>query len=468
MAFINRKEELSFLEEKWLENKPQLIVLWGKRRVGKTELVKQFIKNKPSIYFFSENTSNKDQLKKFSLSIGKFFNEPLLETRGFGEWEESFKYIKEKGKKFVLAIDEFPYLIQSNPAISSLFQMAWDEYWSKSSIYLIILGSSISMMETEVLGYKAPLYGRRTGQWLVEPMPFDSVSSFRKDKPFEDRLMHYGVAGGIPAYWLQFDNDKKFDDNLTECVLKKGRVLYDEAEFILREELREPRYYFALLQAIALGKRKLSEIVNSTGINQPTANKYLSVLSDLRIVERELPVTEEMPLKSRKGLYRITDEFFQFFFKFIFPKRSELELGSIDPVLEAIKKDLPIYLSFLYERIAMQIISKRTELFFPFRFIGRWWDNNEEIDFIAINREIDSILFGEVKWSNKPVGVDIIENLKRKSKMVAWGGKNKNRKEYYCLFSKSGFTEKMTDMARKDKILLFEGEKLISSIKEIK
>ncbi len=459
MPFIDRKKELSFLEEKWLEDKPQLIVLWGKRRVGKTELVKQFIKSKPSVYFFSENTSNKDQLRKFSLSIGKFFNEPLLETRGFAEWEESFKYIKEKNRKFVLVIDEFPYLIQSNPAIPSLFQLAWDEYWSKSNIYLILLGSSISMMETEVLGYKAPLYGRRTGQWLVEPMSFDSVSLFRNEKSFEDRLTHYGIAGGIPAYWLKFDEDKRFYDNLSEHVLKKGQALYDEAEFILKEELREPRYYFALLQAIASGKRKLSEIVNSTGINQPTANKYLSVLSDLRIVEREIPVTEQMPHKSKKGLYRISDEFFQFFFKFVFARRSELELGMIEQVLVQIKKDLPVYLSFIYERVSIQIISKKTELFFPFRSIGRWWDKNEEIDIVAVNGETDSILFGEVKWSSKPVGIDIIENLKRKSKMVVWGGKN--RKEYYCLFSKSGFTQKLTDIAKKEKILLFEGERFL-------
>lgn len=455
-GFINRKKELSFLEEKWNELKAQLIVLWGKRRVGKTELVKQFVKNKPSVYFLSESTNEVEQLRRFSYSIGAFFNEPLLQTRGFSTWEEGFRYIKDRNQRFVLVIDEFPYLIESNSAIPSIFQRGWDEYLSKSNVYLILLGSSISMMETEVLGYRAPLYGRRTGQWRVDPMAFDEVSNFRKGRPFEDRLMHYAVAGGIPAYWLQFSRDKDFIKNIRDHVLKKGQMLYDEVEFILREELREPRYYFALLQATAQGKRKLSEIVNATGIQQPVANKYLGVLSDLRIVEREIPVTEEKPMKSKKGLYRITDEFFQFWFKFVFPRRSELEIGRIDEVLFSIKKEMPQHLSFVYERIAVDLLWKNMDRFFPFTTIGRWWDGNDEIDVVGINPDLNSILFCEVKWSERPVGTDIYKALKQKAMKVAWGGKS--RKEFFCLFSKKGFTEAMIKMAQKEGIVLCVGD----------
>lgn len=459
MDFIDREKELAFLEEKWEEPKAQLIVLWGKRRVGKTELVKQFIKDKPYVYFLSESTSETEQLKRFSLSVGRFFKEPLLETRGFAGWEESFRYIKDKDQKFVLVIDEFPYLIQSNPAIPSLFQKAWDEYWSRSNIYLILLGSSISMMETEVLGYRAPLYGRRSGQWRLEPMTFDSVSNFRKGKSFEDRLMHYSLAGGIPAYWLQFSDEKDFFENLKDRVLKKGEMLYDETEFILREELREPRYYFALLQAIAQGKRKLSEIVNATGITQPMANKYLGVLSDLRIVERELPVTEEKPLKSKKGLYRIRDEFFHFWFKFIFPRRSELEMGRVDEVLSSIREGMPQHLSSVYEKVAIELLWKHMDRFFPFTYIGRWWDRNEEIDIVGINGDLNSILFGEVKWSERPIGIDIYGALKEKSHKVKWGGKG--RKEYFCLFNKKGYTDAMVEIAKKEGVVLFACENIL-------
>lgn len=457
MDFINRENELAFLEGKWRERGPQFIVLWGKRRVGKTELVKQFIKNKPHIYFLSESTNETEQLKRFSFSIGQFFKEPLLLTRGFATWEESFKYIREKNRRFVLVIDEFPYLIQSNPAITSLFQKAWDEYWSKSNIFLILLGSSIAMMETEVLGYKSPLYGRRTGQWRIDPMAFESVSRFRKGKGFEDRLLHFAVAGGIPAYWLQFSKEEDFWENLKAHVLRKGQMLFDEVEFILREELREPRYYFALLQAIAQGKRKLSEIVNATGISQPVANKYLGVLADLKIVEREIPVTEEKPLKSKKGLYRIIDEFFQFWFRFVFPRRAELEMGRIDGVLKNIRSEMPQYLSSVYEKIAIEAIKRHGKPYL-FTSVGRWWEKNEEIDIVGINKDLNTILFGEVKWSEKIVGVDIYDALKNKAKKVKWG--SENRKELYCLFSKKGFTDAMIRKAKEERVILFKGDVL--------
>lgn len=456
MDFINREKELTFLMEKWQEPKAQFIVLWGKRRVGKTELVKQFIKDNPHVYFLSESVNEVEQLRRFSRTVGLYFNEPLLQTRGFSGWEEGFRYIKEKKQRFVLVIDEFPYLIQSNPAIPSLFQKGWDEYLSKSNIYLILLGSSISMMETEVLGYRAPLYGRRTGQWRLDPMTFDAAGNFRKGKPFEDRLMHYALAGGIPAYWLQFSKEKDFTKNMSDHVLRKGQMLYDEVEFILREELREPRYYFALLQAIAQGKRKLSEIVNATGITQPVANKYLSVLSDLKIVERELPVTEEKPLKSKKGLYRITDEFFQFWFRFVFPRRGEIEMGRIDDVLSDIKREMPQHLSSVYEKVAVELLRKNMDRFFPFTAVGRWWERNEEIDIVGINPDLNSILFCEVKWSERPVGMDVYEALKQKARNVIWGGKNRN--EFFCLFSRKGFTDTMGKTALKEGTALCTGE----------
>ena len=459
MEFINRERELAFLEEKWRDPKAQLIVLWGKRRVGKTELVRQFIRDKPHVYFLSETTNEFEQLKRFSLAIGHFFKEPLLETRGFGGWEESFRYVKDKDQRFIFVIDEFPYLMQSNRGIASLFQKAWDEYWSKTHLYLILLGSSMGMMEAEVLGYRAPLYGRRTGQWRVDPMTFDAAGKFRKEKGFEDRVLHFSVAGGIPAYWLLFSPEKDFIENLRDHVLKKGEVFYDEVEFLLREELREPRYYFSLIQAIAQGKQKLSEIVNATGIPQPMANKYLGVLADLRIVLREVPVTEEKPLKSKKGLYRIADEFFRFWFRFVFPWRSEIEMAKVENVLNKIKEEMPQYLSLGYEKIAVETVWRHMDRFFRFTSIGRWWDKNEEIDIVGINRDLNSILLGEVKWSEKPVGANVYEELKRKAENVSWG--KRGRKEFFCLFSRKGFTDAMIKKAREEKVLLFREDSLL-------
>ena len=236
-------------------------------------------------------------------------------------------------------------------------------------------------------------------------------------------------------------------------------MLYEEVEFLLREELREPRYYFALLQAIAQGKRKLSEIVNATGLPPQVANKYLGVLSDLNILEREIPVTEEKPLKSKKGLYKITDEFCQFWFKNISPRKGELEIDMEESVLKDIKASLPQYLSFIYEKIAKELLLKYSDNFFPFTKIGRWWEKNEEIDVVGLNSALNKILFCEVKWTSKPMGVDVYESLKEKSRKVIWG--NKNRKEYFCLFSKQGFTDAMFEKAKRDKVSLFKGEELL-------
>jgi uncharacterized protein len=287
---------------------------------------------------------------------------------------------------------------------------------------------------------------------------FWSASRFREGKPFADRLAHFSVAGGIPAYWVQMDPTRDFEGNLKDHVLKKGAMLYDEVEFILREELREPRYYFALLQAIAQGKRKLSEIVNATGLNQPVANKYLGVLGDLGIVEREIPVTEEKPLKSKKGLYRIREPFFHFWFSFIFPRRGELEMGETDGVLQSIKQPLSHHFAASYERVAKETLWDRMNIFFPFTAVGRWWESNEEIDIMALNKELDSILFGEVKWSEKPVGTNIFNALREKARKVKWG--SKQRKELYCLFSKGGFTEAMTRTAREEGVILFKEDGL--------
>lgn len=459
MIFFNREKELQFLENKWQRPDAQFLVLWGKRRIGKTALVKEFIKDKPHVFFLAESTSDKEQIKRFSLLLGDFFQEPLLRTRGFSTWEESFQYIKEKGQRFVLAIDEFPYLILSNRGIPSLFQKAWDDYWCDGNVFLILLGSSMAMMETEVLGYKSPLYGRRTGQWKLEPMSFDAVSRFREGKSFADRLAHYAFLGGIPAYWKRISPTKEIFTNIKDHILTKGEALYEEVEFLLREELREPRYYFALLQALAEGKRKLSEIVNATGLGTSMANKYLSILIDLHLVTREIPVTEEKPLKSKKGLYCISDEFCHSWFKYIFPKKGDLEMDRLDDVLKFIQDDFPRHISFVYEKIAFTLLLKNSEAFFPMMKLGRWWSKTQEIDMVGCNSELDAIVFGEVKWTSKLVGTNVYEALKIKSSQVVWG--SKNRKEYFCLFSKQGFTDAMIEMARKENIRLFQGETLM-------
>jgi len=463
MKFIDRVSELQFLERKYKESGAQLIIIYGKRRVGKTELVKQFFKDKPHIYFLADRTSSFYQLKEISEKVGAFYEDTFLQERGFGNWIQVFEYLKRRKGKLIIVVDEFPYLIETDRAIPSLFQKGWDEHLKDSEIFFIILGSSISMMETEVLSYKAPLYGRRTGQLLIEPLRFRDCCQFFPKRSFDEWIALYAILGGTPAYLLKFDPSKGVWRNVKEKILSKGEFLYEEPEFILREELREPRNYFSILRAIALGKSKIGEIMNEAGLGKNVITKYLSVLSDLKIVQREVPATEMKPEKSKRGIYKIIDPFFKFWFGFVFPNRGYLEEGAQDYVLGQIRGRFSGYLSETYETAARELLwefSKADKLPMNFTHIGRWWEKNEEIDIVAINREGNEILFGEVKWTSMPVGLNIFEDLKRKSKLVRF--QRTRGKEVFVLFSKSGFTEGLLRKTKEENMFLIERDKIVS------
>ncbi|MCK4400897.1 ATP-binding protein [bacterium] len=458
MKFINRKRELGALNDWWGEKGSHLIILYGKRRVGKTELIKQFVMDKPSVYFLADRVSERDNLKMFSQTIGGFFGDKYIEDAGFSEWYYLFDYLKKKKKKIILAIDEFPYLVESNKAISSVFQKGWDEYLKDTNIFLILSGSSIGMMESETLVFKAPLYGRRTGQIFLHPLRFKEVKEFFPGHKFDNILKIHTVSGGTPAYILHLAEEKTFKNMLVKRIFNPQAYLYNEVEFILKEELREPRTYLSILKAIALGKRKFGEIVNETGLQKNVIMKYLHVLEDLHLIKKEVSVTEKAPLRSKKGLYQILDQFFLFWFNYVFPFKSDLELERHDSVFLKLDKEFNFLLSQNYEKIASDILLDHTKEIFPILKIGRWWDRNEEIDIVGLNEGKNKIVFGEVKWSNKKVGTDIYENLKRKTEKVVWG--KENRKEYFCLFSKNGFTDNMKKLARREKVYLFHKDEL--------
>lgn len=465
MDFINRDSELGFLLSKWDSMSAQLIVVYGKRRVGKTELVIQFAKKRPHIYFLCERLSNRSQLKKFTLKLAEFFKDEFLPKQGFEDWETVFKYVAQKKQRMVIAIDEFPYLVETEPSVPSQFQKAWDLYLKDSNVFLILLGSSISMMEKTVLFYKAPLYGRRTGQILLKPFKIAEAKKLLRGKTFEDVLTAYSIVGGTVSYLKRF-KDREWGDVLNEDILTKGEPLYEEVEFLLREEFKEPRNYFAILEALSLGKHKLSEIINETGLDKGIASRYLSILSDLQITRKEVPVTEKMPQKSRNSLYSICDIFFNFWFRFVFRNRSLLEEGRRGEVFRRIVSSLADIESKSYESVAGDIISSAVadgKIEVDFSDYGRWWNKNEEIDLACLNKEANAILFGEAKWSNRPVGTNIYEGLKKKAGLVEWG--KKERKEYFALFSKSGFTPDMLKLAKKDGVFCFEKDHLLDTTK---
>ncbi len=460
--FINRNRELNHLNNAYNTITSKFIVIYGKRRVGKTELIKHFFKNNTGIYFLAQKFTGKDNLQIFSELLADHFQDELLKEHPFSTWNQVFMYLKSNVKsRLILSIDEFPYLIEDNKAIPSIFQAGWDEILSKLPIVLILCGSNISMMERDVLGEKSPLFGRRTSQILLKPFRFYDVRKFFPHISFETQLEFYSVLGGCPGYIKQFSEKKSLYDNIKHNILVPEAYLYREVDFLLKEELREPRIYFSILKAIAYGNRKTSEIINTTGIAKNVLHKYLSVLEDLYFINKEIPITEESPVKSRKALYKINDNFLKFYFRFILPNKSLIEEGKSNNVLRKIKNNIVFPVSFNFEDVCKEWLSSNWEKF-EITKIGRWWDKNQEIDLIGFDENNENVLFSECKWSNKKVGINIIKNLFEKSEALNY--LFENSKKHYALFSKSGFTNNLLEYTIKTKnIYLYDINKLKKS-----
>lgn len=425
--FVNRKSELETLEKVYSNDRKELIVIYGRRRIGKTALVKESVKNKRHIYFFAEETLEEENLRTFRKLVGYALENPLI-AKAELTWEELFEILSKE--EIVIIIDEFPNLIKSNRAIISKFQKIWDGIDSK--LKLVLTGSSISLMESHILDYKSPLYGRRTLSIKLEPLKFFYLKEFFPKKSWEELVRIYGITDGIPAYIKEVQFRLNAGENLEE-VFQPNKPLFDEAEFLLKTELREPARYFQILKAIAFGKTKFGEIVSFTGLPSSTVSQYLSNLQILHIIEEKHPIRE--PEKRRNARYYLSDNYYHFWFRFVYPNRSQLlEFGYI----EGFEEEYNQYLGFVFEKIAKQFLielNKAERLPFRFAKIGKWWHKNEEIDLVALNEKEKKALFTEVKWKNlsKRESIGILKDLERKSKVMRLDGWEK----YYGLVAKS-------------------------------
>lgn len=456
--FVDRVEELEYLEKLYEEYSARLLIVYGRRRIGKTELLKQFSKDKKHLFFSSDLSSEQEQLRQFTERIYQITRESFLQTQSFSSWDALLRYVFDhlSHKISLIIIDEFPYLCISNAALPSVLQKIWDEKAKSSNIFLILCGSYMSFMERKVLGSKSPLFGRRTGQIALHSLSFEHLNDFFPHYSKQKRVYTYAILGGTPAYLQRFDDQRTIEQNTKEEILRKNAFLYSEPRFLLMEELREPSIYFSVLRSIAFGKTRLNEIVQETGIdNRYKINKYLTVLRELRIIKREVPVTEDKPHKSRKGIYIIADPFFRFWFRYVFPNMSYLEEDDVDYVWEEkISLDLTNFVGFVFEDICIQklkSLNKDNKLPFKLKNIGRWWNANDEIDIVAYNDE-GSFIFCECKWTNKKVGLNILERLQDKANRFS-----EVRQKYFGFFSKSGFTEEMRNLSgKRGDLMLFD------------
>lgn len=447
--FIGRERELKALEKLYASNKFEFAVIYGRRRVGKTALINQFINGKKAVYFMGVESNAKQNLENFSRSIFEYSSGIEMEN-SFLSFQAALEYVFKlaENERLILAIDEYPYVARSSKSLASTLQLLIDKYKETSKLMLILCGSSMSYMEDYVLAYKAPLYGRRTAQMKLLPFDFEETCRYFSDFSEEDKALVYGVVGGTPQYLLQMDDKLSMEDNIKNTYLNPVSFLYEEPVNLLKQEVREPAIYTAIITAIATGASRMSEISNKVGENTNVCSIYMKNLINLGIVQKEIPYGETA---SRKSVYSIEDNMFRFWYRFVSENNSVIARGAADLVYKRIEPQLSDYMGKVFEEICKQYLWKRLlagTLPIEFTSLGRWWGNDSaeksqaEIDIMG-EQDKNTALFGECKWTNEKVDIGILKTLIKRSEIFSY------KNSYFYLFAKSGFTKGCIEEAGK-------------------
>ena len=445
--FIGREKELKNLNSLYDTDKFQFPVIYGRRRVGKTALINEFVKDKDTIYFTGIETNAKQNLENFSRSIFSYTTESTI-APVFSSFQEALEYVftLAETKRLVLVIDEYPYVAKSYKAIASMLQVLIDKKKDTSKLFLILCGSSMSFMEEQVLGYKSPLYGRRTSQFKI--LPFEFFESRKYFSKFSDLDMAtvYGLVGGTPQYLLQMDDNISLEYNIKNKLLNSTSYLFEEPNNLLQQEVREPAIYNAIISAVATGSTKLSEISSKVGEETSACSAYLKNLISLGIIKKETPFAEKT---SKKTIYVIADNLFRFWYRFVPSNISIIQKDMTDLAYKNISEQLSSYMGAVFEEICKQYLwelNKQGKAAITFTDLGRWWGNDPknrcetEVDIMGTDAA-GSALFCECKWTNEKVDAGVLDTLAERSKLFRYAN--------VCLylFAKTGFTKGCIDKA---------------------
>lgn len=439
--FIGREKELNALEKLYLSDKFEFVVIYGRRRVGKTALINHFIDDKKSIYFMGVESNAKQNLENLSKSILEFSSGIQTETY-FPSYQAALEYVFQlaERERVVLAIDEYPYVARASKSLASTFQLLIDKYKDTSKLMLILCGSSMSYMEDHVLAYKAPLYGRRTAQMKIMPFDFEETCAYFRNLSDEDKALIYGIVGGTPQYLLQMSDTLSVEENIKNTYLNPMSFLYEEPVNLLKQEVREPAIYNAIITAIATGHSRMSEISTKVGEDTNVVSGYIKNLISFGIIKKETPYGEKA---SKKSIYSIEDNMFYFWYRFVLDNNSVIVRGAADLVYKRIEAQLSDYMGRVFEEICTQYLWKQLLLGkVPIEFVslGRWWGNDPrqkcqtEIDIMG-EQDSNSAIFAECKWRNENVDLDVLETLIGRSRLFHYTN------VHYYLFSKFGFTK---------------------------
>ena len=445
--FVGRERELKALNNLYISDKFEFAVIYGRRRVGKTELIRQFISGKKAIYFIGIESNAKQNLENFSKNILEF-NTGISADTSFSSFQAALEYVFQLAEKerIILAIDEYPYVARSSKSLASTLQLLIDKYQETSKLMLILCGSSMSYMEDHVLAYKAPLYGRRTAQIKLLPFDFEETCRYLSNMSGEDKALMYGAVGGTPQYLLQINDKLSVEDNIKNTYLNPTSFLYEEPTNLLKQEVREPAIYTAIITAIATGASRLSEISNKVGEDTNVCATYIKNLISLGIVQKETPYGEKA---SRKTVYSIADNMFRFWYRFVLENNSIIARGADDLAYKRIEPHFTDYMGKVFEDISTQylwklLLTRKSPV--EFTSLGRWWGNDPrsksqtEIDIMG-EQDKNTALFAECKWTNEKVDLSVLETLVYRSQLFPY------KNTHLFLFAKSGFTKGCTEKA---------------------
>ena len=422
IQFKDREKERRELDEVLNSKTFEFIVIYGRRRIGKTELILKATENKKRIYYLAIGARNLERF--YNICIGHYPQVSKFKM----DWEVLFDFLKDNAETVV--IDEFQNMIQEDANILNIFQSVTDTILKDSPLKLFLLGSSISVITSKVLDHKSPLYGRKTGSLELKSVSFFDLKEFFPKADMEELVEIYGFADGVPYYLVRIDIS--FWLWLKDEIEKERGFLKDEVDFLMRYEFEDVSTYKLILEAIAHQKTKLNEIKNYMNVKRTDISPYLRNLIEVGMIKREVPITENV--RSRLGRYYISDNFLKFWFRYIYPNVSSIEEGIFD--IDIIKGDYNRYSGYIFEDVVKQFLIKERDKIFKFSKIGKWWHKEREIDIVALNESTEEIMFIECKWqdlSAKQVDKILVE-LKEKSKFVRWN--NDTRKEQFAIIVK--------------------------------
>ena len=453
--FVDRDIELGRLTDRYESESAEFIVLYGRRRLGKSELVRRSIAgNDNAVYYQAIESTAQNQLEQFVDTVtGQF---PSLQPVR-RDWEVFLEALGEKNA--IVVIDEFPFLIEEDESLPSRIQRVWDMELKETGMTLVLVGSSISVMENKVLSGSAPLYGRRTATIDLKPLDVLDARQFFPEYDPTTAITAWSIYGGTPYYLQTIDPDQPLRMNVQQEILSERGLLYSEPEFLLRTELRQPNTYFSILRALAHGRRTPSEIAGMAGVESGSLSTYLQKLRRLRLVERHIPVTES-PTASKRGRYRIAAPLFRFWFRFVYGNQDQLRMLNEDAYNELVAPDIADYVSPLFERLCQQALPDLIDR--QFRDVGQWWFKEHELDILGLSN--GGLVAGECKFTSHPVSEGVLTDLERTTSEVRWAKEPADGETQYVLFSRSGYTGDLERVAEmRDDVLLFETTDLLAT-----